>query len=222
MIVIFYSIVGLGLGFVGYQLAQFSLQTSSPKSKLNNDLKILRGLLADQKTEDYSKVFEISDLKELSPNIVNTTRKLGINPIKAGSFSSIFQEPIVYFAFKHFNTKPGAYLFITQIGEFEFNFFKYDSEILVYEKEKSLGIINSNGEFIGNNGKLIAKLSRIDEFTNYSIYINDRKVVILVRPEEVSIAEISRIITFSDIEKDTDLESILVLISHYLRIVFLA
>ena len=221
MMIVFYTIVGLGLGFVGFQLAQFSLLTSSPKSKLKNDLSFLRGLLSNAISDDYPKDFEINDLKELSPNILMSDRKLGVNPIRSGTFASIFQEPIVYFASKQFNTKPGAFLYITRIGDLEFDFFKYDSEILVYEKEKSLGVINSNGEFTDNNGSIIAKRIPSKDKSLYSVYVNDRKIASMIKPEEVSKAEISRLFTILDIENDKELVPTLVLVSHYLRTMFL-
>ncbi len=167
---IFYFFVLIGLGFILFQLFQFTVMISNPMSRMKRDLVSLKSRLETWRKSLIK--FDMKDLGNLSAKFDSQKGVLGMNVLKQGTLNSVFYENYFAYAMMYYRGINRRLLLIQSSNlDFVYSIESKFTEVSI-DGEK-IGYINDTFQLLDENEQLLAeiKLDNVLEYNN--IYLHD-------------------------------------------------
>ena len=165
---IFYFFVLIGLGFILFQLFQFTVMISNPMSRMKRDLVSLKSRLETWRKSLIK--FDMKDLGNLSAKFDSQKGVLGMNVLKQGTLNSVFYENYFTYAMMYYRGINRRLLLIQSSNlDFVYSIESKFTEVSI-DGEK-IGYINDTFQLLDENEQLLAeiKLDNVLEYNNDKI-----------------------------------------------------
>lgn len=195
------------------QLLSFYVGTKSTKRQYQRDLRYLRSLVGE--FTDGLIPFEESEFKLLSINPVTKTSKRASAVYSRGVLSTIYQEPLIAFAFKD-SYKNDKLLLLAQSDKnsYQLNFSGELTEAIV--NDKPVGYINAKNEFVDVNQNKIAGIQQTSGERYARIFLHDKDTAHINIKGSDTISESERVFSLFHDFKHEDSDEMVLLTLYYL------
>ena len=175
------AIVAGALGYVGYQVAKFSLDINNPTGLAKRDIHKHEKELETLVTELVpltDKEVELLSLSHESKKSKTTRYNQ-----HAGFLKSIYHEKLVAFSFKVYNKKDVSTLLV-QTSEEKFFYISMKGETRVYFNDKPFGLIRNDGTLLSSDGRTIyGQIQPQDVLLLHPISIKGKEVAAVINPK---------------------------------------
>lgn len=173
---IFLAFVLGALGFIIYQIVKFALSISGKQSQITRDVKSLRDNI-----DPYMEQLVPLDSEELplfSLNQIDRKSTKTIHSITTGVFTSIYQEPLLAYAYKQYAGSDYKVI-IAQTYNDEYMYISRGDRTDVYLNDDAIGYMMGSDRLYsmakeGHN--LIANIAADKALSSHPIYVGDREV----------------------------------------------
>lgn len=166
-----------------YLLYQFMVNWQPGRNKINKDIQEFReelDLLLPELVPLDSEEMEL-----LSLNQINVSRSKGFTKTVKGTFTSIFHEPLVTYAYKRYMGSDENALIVARTKDHQLNYRIKKGEIQIELDNRPLGVLKQNSLLYGGRqNKLLAKVNRDSHENLLPITVGDQEVGMMVRPEK--------------------------------------
>jgi len=190
----------LALSFIAYQLTSFSLFLSSSRQQEEQDIAALEGHIHELIDALVPLTDEELSLLSLNQRQRKVSRR--INSITSGMFLSIYEEPLVAYAYKDYLGSDKAVMLVrTTTDTWAYNISR--GKTRVYLNKRPVGIISGDGTLRGmESNRVLANVEMDHSASSHPLYVRDRQVGHVNNPS-LAAEGLSRAFTiFGNLEKD--------------------
>ena len=188
------------LSFIAYQLTSFSLFLNSGRQQEEQDIKSLREHIRD--LVDKLVPLTKEELSLLSLNQNNRSVSKRINSITSGTFLSIYNEPLIAYAYKDYVGSDKATLLV-QTTKDVWTYSIARGKTKVYFNDQPVGIISGDGTLKGMESKrVLANVEMDHNASSHPLFVGDRQVGHVNNPRIASEGLARAFTIFGNMEKD--------------------
>ncbi len=208
LILLFFTIAGFG--FILFQLAHFLISIGGSRAKMQKDFHQLRSLA----NEWLDKLTPISaqELKLLSMKVLSQKVGAGIYYTEKGAMYSIYDEPMISYAYKKYFDDKAILVAATKDATFEFTLNNFNTELRINNFNK--GIISKDGQLLSADGMQHAMLDLDALDGHHKILLEKKAVATIVNPQN-DYSDQTRVFTVLDELQDKDQENVLLALTIY-------
>lgn len=165
----------IGAGFILAQVVNFFLSINSGSGQTKQDVAELKSKIA---TYLASLVpMTNTELELLSVNKIGNTSRKGLATIKSGAFTSIYQEPLVAYAYKEYTYPADKSLLLVSTEEDDFIYMSSGAKTQVFVNNNELGFISADGGlYEPQTNKLLAKIQADHVLSSHPVEIGGKEV----------------------------------------------
>lgn len=180
--VIISCILILSVGFIIVQVVNFFLSINSGSAQTKVDL-------AEMKSKIVTYVSSLvpmtdTELELLSINQSGTATNRGLTSIKSGAFTSIYNEPLLAYAYKEYKYPADKSMLLISSESDDFIYLSNGPQTKVFVNDMELGLISENGDLYDPNGEQLLAHIEIDQnLSTHPVKIGDREVGEIVNPK---------------------------------------
>ncbi|MEM9821334.1 MAG: hypothetical protein AAF985_09690 [Bacteroidota bacterium] len=174
-------IAALAIGGI-YFLYQVLMNYHPSKRKVQSDLRKTREEIQPWINELIP--WKADELNLLSLNQVNRAFKKGIVTTMKGVFTSIYQEPMVTYAYRRYFSPQEDALLYARTAHREFVYRIKKGEVMISIDQQLVGVVRENGKLYRvKSSQLLAQIDRDKDELMLPITIKDREVAGLIKPQ---------------------------------------
>jgi len=165
----------LAIGFIIAQLMDFFLSINSGSGQTRNDIAELKSKIATY----IAGLVPMSDkeLELLSINQTGTSVSRGLATIKSGSFTTIYHEPLLAYAYKKYKYPADKSLLLISSEEDDFIYMINGGKTEVFINNTQLGFVESDGSLYDpKSNDLLAKIEANHALSSHPVQIGKREV----------------------------------------------
>ena len=177
---IVFAVLLAAIVFIGYQILNFLFAINSTKSQKRRDVAKLRESIAQQ--IESLVALSKEELELLSINQIDTSTKLGINTVRTGVFTSIYQEPLVAYARKSYGQSGTELLTLVHTRDQSFVYESSGPKTRVSVDGQQIGTIHSDGNLYDMKDRQVAHIEADDVLSTHPVKIGSREVGEIVNP----------------------------------------
>ncbi|RMG80228.1 MAG: hypothetical protein D6714_15065 [Bacteroidetes bacterium] len=155
------------------------------KSRLQKDLQKLKSEIEPWVSELVP--LDEKELELLSLNQINRKRKKGIVKTAKGIFTSIYQEPMIAYAYKKYVSSGKNALLYARTAKHEYIFRIKDDEVEIVIDDHLAGVMKKDGRFYGAKSKtLLAQVNQGSDELLLPVLVRDKEVGSIVNPAKAT------------------------------------
>jgi hypothetical protein len=163
------------LGFIVIQLVRFFLSINSSTGQKRRDLEQLKLKVAEQVKELVP--MSLTELELLSVNQSGVTATRGLNSVKTGSFTSVYHEPLVTYAYKKYSYPKESSILLVSTASDDYIYKSEGTRTQVFLNNSELGIIDSEGNMYDpKTKKQLARIEADQVLSSHPVKIGDKEV----------------------------------------------
>lgn len=168
------------ISFIGYQIVSFLFAINSTKTQKRRDVGKLRDLI--QPLIEGLVRLSSEELELLSINQTDTSTRPGLNTIRTGVFTSIYQEPLIAYARKTYGQSGTEVLTVLHTSEQSFVYESSGSKTRVLVDDQQIGTIHSDGNLYDMKDRQVAHIEADDVLSTHPVKIGSREVGEIINP----------------------------------------
>ncbi|MEM9547477.1 MAG: hypothetical protein AAGA77_15970 [Bacteroidota bacterium] len=168
------TILVAAIGFIMIQLFKFFVSINSSRSQVRRDveelklkmMEMVKGLVPMNKQE--------LELLSVNQSDVNISR--GINSVKTGAFTSIYNEPLLAYAYKNYSAGNKSVLLVSTNSD-DFIYMSEGSRTKVFLNNSELGVIDSDGNMYDPVSKQqMARIEADHVLSSHPVKIGEKEI----------------------------------------------
>lgn len=163
------------LGFIIFQLIQFFITVNSSSGQRRRDIEELKLKMSELVKELVP--MSNKELELLSVNQSGVSTKRGINSVKTGAFTSVYQEPLLAYAYKEYGYPAQKSILLVSTSEDDFIYMSEGQTTQVFLNNSELGMIDSDGNMYDPRTKTqLARIEADQVLSSHPVKIGDKEV----------------------------------------------
>jgi len=173
--VIFNVLLILGVGYVITQVVNFYLSINSGKGQTRNDIAELKSKIATY----LAALVPMNDkeLELLSINADKNVQRSGMTILKYGAFNSIYQEPLLAYAFKEYKYPADRSILLISTDKDDFTYMTKGASTQVFLNDDEIGYIDPSGNLYDpEKKKVLAHIEMENGHSSHTVQIEGREV----------------------------------------------
>ncbi|MDF1697452.1 MAG: hypothetical protein P1U56_16535 [Saprospiraceae bacterium] len=168
-------ILAIGVAMILIQLYKFFVSINSSSSKRRKDVEELKLKIADKVKQLVPMTSTELELLSINQSEVSLSR--GINSEKTGSFTSIYQEPLLAYGYKRYNYLEDTSILLVSTASDDYIYMSEGPSTQVYLNNNKLGVIDAEGNlFDPVSKKQLARIEADQILSSHPVKIGEREV----------------------------------------------
>jgi hypothetical protein len=161
------------VGFIIIQVIRFFISINSSTGQKRRDVEQLKLKMVDQVKALVP--MNLAELELLSVNQSGVTTTRGLNSVRTGSFTSVYHEPLIAYAYKQYPADSSILLVSTASDDY---IYKSEGErTQVFLNNSELGIIDANGNMYDpRTKKQLARIEADQVLSSHPVKIGEKEV----------------------------------------------
>jgi len=163
------------IGFIIVQLVKFFISINSSSAQKRRDVEQLKLRMADMVKELVPMNPTELELLSVNQSGVSTTRE--INPVTTGAFTSVYQEPLVAYAYKSYRIPADHNILLVSTAADDYLYMTEGSTTKVFLNNSELGIIDSEGNMFDPVSKQqMARIEADQVLSSHPVKVGEKEV----------------------------------------------
>ena len=163
------------VGFIIIQVIRFFLSINSSSGQKRRDIEQLKLGMVEQVKELVP--MSLTELELLSVNQSGVTTTRGLNSVKTGSFTSVYHEPLITYAYKRYNYPTESTILLVSTASDDYIYKSEGNRTQVFLNNSEIGIIDSNGNMYDpRTKKQLARIEADEVLSSHPVKIGEKEV----------------------------------------------
>jgi hypothetical protein len=192
--IIFVALIGLAISGSAFLAYQLMLNFRPGPTRMKKEVEKLLSSFKDVIPELVP--IDVKELELFSHSHIRQESRGGISKTAKGIIVSIYEEPLVAYAYKRYSGKKENALLIARTANATFFFRIRNQQVQVSLNDQAIGIIERNGILYSpGNFQPMAKIEKKEKTESFPITVEGKEVAILI-PEDTSLKVHQRALQF--------------------------
>ncbi len=163
------------VGFIIVQVVKFFISINSSSGQKRRDVEQLKLRMIEMVKELVPMTK--SELELLSVNQSGVTTSRGINSVKTGAFTSVYQEPLIAYAYKKYSFPADNRVLLVSTASDDYIYMTEGERTKVFLNNSELGIIDSDGNMYDpQTKKQMARIEADQVLSSHPVKVGEREV----------------------------------------------
>jgi len=162
------------VGFIAVQLFKFFISINSSKAQIRRDIEQLKLRMMEMVKELVP--MNKAELELLSVNQSGVSVSRGINSVQTGAFTSIYNEPLLAYAYKNYSSGDKSILLVSTDSD-DFIYMSEGATTKVFLNNSELGVVDSDGNMYDPvSRKQMARIEADHVLSSHPVKIGEKEV----------------------------------------------